>query len=62
MTDSAPLIVPCPRCQTPTEFARSNPWRPFCSERCKSGDLGAWASGEYALPAPPDDEDAPDAD
>ena len=27
-----------------------NPFRPFCSERCKMSDLGAWASGDYAIP------------
>ena len=29
---------------------RDNPWRPFCSERCKTIDLAAWAEGEYAVP------------
>jgi endogenous inhibitor of DNA gyrase (YacG/DUF329 family) len=27
-----------------------NPWRPFCSEKCKLIDLGSWASGEYKIP------------
>lgn len=27
-----------------------NPWRPFCSERCKLIDLGRWASEEYRIP------------
>ena len=31
-------------------------WRPFCSERCKTLDLGAWASEAYRLPA----EEGPD--
>lgn len=26
-----------------------NPWRPFCSERCKLLDLGKWASDEYRV-------------
>ncbi len=26
-----------------------NPWKPFCSERCKLIDLGRWASGEYRI-------------
>jgi endogenous inhibitor of DNA gyrase (YacG/DUF329 family) len=25
-------------------------WRPFCSERCKLMDLGAWASERHAIP------------
>jgi endogenous inhibitor of DNA gyrase (YacG/DUF329 family) len=35
-------------------------FRPFCSERCCSIDLGAWAAEEYRVPAnehrPTDDE------
>jgi endogenous inhibitor of DNA gyrase (YacG/DUF329 family) len=29
------------------------PSRPFCSERCKLVDLGAWASGDRAIPGDP---------
>ena len=47
--------VKCPVCEKPTLFAPSNPWRPFCSERCKTRDLGAWASEEYRVPAKPDE-------
>lgn len=28
-----------------------NEFRPFCSERCKMIDLGAWASEEYGVPS-----------
>ena len=52
--------VPCPRCGAQAVFAPENPWRPFCSERCKTIDLGAWASEKYRVPdpAPPtEDED-----
>jgi endogenous inhibitor of DNA gyrase (YacG/DUF329 family) len=45
--------VKCPACDKPTLFAPSNPWRPFCSERCKTGDLGAWAAEQYRIPAKP---------
>jgi len=27
-----------------------SPYRPFCSERCKLIDLGAWASESYRIP------------
>jgi uncharacterized protein len=40
--------VTCPRCGTRREWA-ANPWRPFCSERCKLIDLGGWLSGENAI-------------
>jgi uncharacterized protein len=43
--------VSCPRCKGPSLFAPANPWRPFCSERCSSIDLGAWASEAYRVSA-----------
>jgi endogenous inhibitor of DNA gyrase (YacG/DUF329 family) len=43
-------IVPCPTCARPVEWNESSPWRPFCSERCKLIDLGAWASEKHAIP------------
>ena len=39
----------CPTCEKETEYA-DNPYRPFCSERCKLIDLGKWAGGEYRMP------------
>jgi endogenous inhibitor of DNA gyrase (YacG/DUF329 family) len=27
-----------------------NPHRPFCSERCRSSDLGAWVTEQYRIP------------
>ncbi|PXW96966.1 hypothetical protein C7444_10563 [Sphaerotilus hippei] len=50
-------VVPCPACGTKTRFEPANPWRPFCSERCKTRDFGAWASESYRVQAvePPDD-------
>lgn len=44
------MEVKCPRCGNPAVFAQTNPFRPFCSERCKLIDLGAWAEGKYAIP------------
>jgi endogenous inhibitor of DNA gyrase (YacG/DUF329 family) len=43
--------VACPRCGARTSFTRENRWRPFCSERCKLIDLGAWATESYRVPA-----------
>lgn len=42
--------VKCPHCSKKTEY-KGNEFRPFCSERCKLLDFGAWADGEFALPA-----------
>jgi hypothetical protein len=45
----AARVVECPICRKPVEWRAENPWRPFCSERCRKIDLGAWASGEYRV-------------
>jgi endogenous inhibitor of DNA gyrase (YacG/DUF329 family) len=42
------MIVKCPRCGKDTETA-GNPFRPFCSERCRLIDLGNWISGNYRI-------------
>jgi uncharacterized protein len=44
-----PREVPCPACRGPAVYHESNPWRPFCSERCRTLDLGAWASESYRV-------------
>jgi endogenous inhibitor of DNA gyrase (YacG/DUF329 family) len=53
---SAPVptarIVRCPACGGRSAYVPSNPSRPFCSERCRSNDLGAWAAEEYRVAAP----------
>lgn len=43
-------LVPCPTCGGDSVYAPRNRWRPFCSERCKQQDLGAWASEQYSVP------------
>jgi uncharacterized protein len=52
-----PRLVRCPACGGDSVYAASNPFRPFCSERCKSIDFGAWASESFRVPdeTPPDD-------
>jgi endogenous inhibitor of DNA gyrase (YacG/DUF329 family) len=54
-----PTIVDCPTCGKKVEWVEANKYRPFCSERCKQIDLGAWAEEKYAIPAvnPPLDPD-----
>ncbi len=42
--------VACPTCAADVVWERSNPYRPFCSERCKLIDLGAWADENYRVP------------
>lgn len=43
------MKIICPICKNITTW-EENPHRPFCSERCKLTDLGAWASNEYRIP------------
>jgi len=51
--------VACPRCQKRVVWSNDNPFRPFCSDRCKNMDLGAWANEEYRIAhAEPPDYDA----
>jgi uncharacterized protein len=64
MTNSEPQkprIVACPHCGNPVPWVAESRYRPFCSERCKLIDIGAWASGAYCVPGKdgslPDDEE-----
>ena len=36
-------IVNCPTCGKKVEWSEASKYRPFCSDRCKQIDLGAWA-------------------
>ena len=58
MEPSIPVkTVRCPACGGKSMYAASNAFRPFCSERCKNLDFGAWASEAFRVPteAPPED-------
>jgi uncharacterized protein len=54
------LTVDCPTCARPTEYSVRNPWRPFCSERCRGVDLGAWASERFRITSQPEPGEADD--
>ncbi|MGQ0704214.1 MAG: DNA gyrase inhibitor YacG [Gemmatimonadales bacterium] len=41
-------VMKCPTCRKQTSW-QGNPYRPFCSERCRTTDLGAWASDSYRI-------------
>ena len=43
--------VRCPGCGAACVYAVENPYRPFCSARCKNHDFGAWASERFSLDA-----------
>jgi endogenous inhibitor of DNA gyrase (YacG/DUF329 family) len=42
----------CPTCGKKVEW-KDNPFRPFCSDRCRLVDLGRWVEGEYRVPGEP---------
>jgi len=44
----APHVL-CPTCQRELTWSEQFPWRPFCSERCRMVDLGAWFAGKHAI-------------
>ena len=52
MDSSNPIsrIVRCPACGKSSEFSPRNPFRPFCSQRCRTLDLGDWADGRFRVP------------
>lgn len=58
---AAPTVA-CPTCGNPARFAPDNCWRPFCSDRCKRIDLGAWAAEEFRVASQePEVDGDPDA-
>ena len=40
----------CPKCNKVTSLAKDNCYRPFCSLRCMSYDLGDWATEKFKIP------------
>jgi len=51
----------CPTCHGPSNPTTSNPWRPFCCERCRLIDLGEWISEGHRI-SDPDDSASVDDD
>jgi uncharacterized protein len=41
--------IQCPTCARELDWD-SAPFRPFCSERCRLVDLGAWLTEQRAIP------------
>lgn len=49
------MLTTCPVCKQKSTW-EENPWRPFCSERCKMIDLGKWAMEDYKIPGEKTDQ------
>ena len=56
-------MVRCPQCGGESLWSAENKYRPFCSERCRTIDLAAWAEGRYSIAGgtPPDGADGSSA-
>ena len=57
-----PKTLDCPQCGEAAAMSAQNPWRPFCSKRCRDRDLLKWLDDGYALPGPPSFDDNPQED
>ena len=44
------LSVQCPSCKKNVLMTKESPFRPFCSERCKSLDFADWADETHRIP------------
>jgi uncharacterized protein len=51
------LKIRCPICKKAVKSTDAG--FPFCSERCRTIDLGKWASGEYVISSPVNDAEEP---
>ncbi len=59
---SSKRVVACPTCGKSVSWTPENAWRPFCSERCKLIDLGAWATEKYRVPVTESKDQPEDAE
>ncbi|MCX6108845.1 MAG: DNA gyrase inhibitor YacG [Proteobacteria bacterium] len=52
-------LTSCPTCKKSVVYDVANPFRPFCSERCKNEDIIAWADEGFRIAgkAPDPDEE-----
>jgi len=59
-TETSPKCPTCKRAlivQPGAAPATAWPHRPFCSERCRSIDLGGWLDGAYRIGTPVNEDD-----
>lgn len=52
------VTVKCPTCGRSIEWSDQFPFRPFCSERCRTIDLGAWLTEKHVIPGDDGDLEA----
>jgi len=49
MAEKKSIIVKCPTCKKESVYSEENPYRPFCSEKCRFVDLGQWLEEDYSI-------------
>jgi uncharacterized protein len=57
MPQKSSLKLRCPICKKIVKSTDAD--FPFCSDRCRTIDLGKWASGAYVVSSPTSDEEEP---
>ena len=50
----------CPICKKPVNLGDTD--FPFCSQRCRTADLGAWSAEEYRISSNAPPPETPDED
>ncbi len=55
--DDEPVKVKCPTCNKEVLYDKSNPYRPFCSQRCRMAELGSWLSNKRFIKGTALDQD-----
>lgn len=48
--------IDCPTCRCETVWNDTNPYRPFCSDRCRLIDLGDWLAEKNTIPCEPESD------
>jgi endogenous inhibitor of DNA gyrase (YacG/DUF329 family) len=43
-------VVKCPQCGRAVPWSPESAFRPFCSDRCRLIDLGAWLTEQHKIP------------
>lgn len=43
------IKIACPHCQKEILWSDNNPFRPFCSERCRLIDFGGWVNEHHVI-------------
>ena len=49
------MNISCPTCHKPARPRPENAAFPFCSDRCRTIDLGAWLTENYRVPVGEDE-------